>query len=261
MKIRELNQLLLFNGQVLRDSQNLGYYGVKNNSVLFLILKVLNQGNQLYAKIPGGKLVSLDLPLSEQVVSAKNQIQVKESIPTSSQTLFFTTKELEDRKTFSDYSLQKGDVLEVNFAKGDKIVLTESEVLDPTFDFDFTDLSDDGKVFRRGGKVYERPCGWKRIAFQVRNKYENEAWLGSANMSGEWPVAYHGCHVDYSRVIGYDGFELTKLKRFPNGKIHFVTPKLELAVGLANEITVNGQSMKILMKSRVNPEKIIERKD
>ena len=255
------NQILIFDGQILRDSQSIGFYGIDNNSTLFVILKILSKGNQLYAKIPGGKLVLLDIPLTENTLSVKSQIELKESLPVSTQGLYFLNKELDDRKTLTEYSVQKGDILEVNLKSSEKLIYLESDILDPSFDFDFTNLVDDGKVFRRGGRVYERPCGWKRIAFQVKNINDDEKWLGSSNGSGEWPVAYHGCHVDFSRIIGYDSFDLTKLKRLLNGKVHFLTPKFDLAINLANEITSNGRSFKFLIKSRVNPEKIIERKD
>ena len=182
-------------------------------------------------------------------------------MPVSIQTLFYTTKELEDRTTFMEHSVQQGDILEVNLKPSEKLVYCENEILDNSFDFDFTNLVDDGKIFRRGGRVYERPCGWKRIAFQVKNKYENESWLGSTNMVGEWPCAYHAANIDFTKIIGYDGFDLSKIKRFQNQKIHFLTPKFDTAITLANEITINGQVMKFLIKSRVNPEKIIERKD
>jgi hypothetical protein len=255
------NQILIYNGQILRDIQNIGFYGIGNNSKLLVSLKVLSKGNQLYAKLPGGKLTMLDVPVTESALAVKNIIQIKESIPISIQTLFYATKELDER-TLMEQGVQKGDILEVNLKPFEtKLIYQESEILDPSFDFDFSNLVDDGKVFRRGGRIYERPCGWKRIAFQVKNKYENETWLGSTNMVGEWPCAYHAANTDFTKFIGYDGFDLTKLKRLQNQKVHFLTPKFDTALSLATEITINGQVIKFLIKSRVNPEKIIERKD
>ena len=44
--------------------------------------------------------------------------------------------------------------------------------LDPQYDFDFSDVKDDGKKYMRGGHQYHRPYGWKKIANKVRERYE-----------------------------------------------------------------------------------------
>lgn len=95
----------------------------------------------------------------------------------------------------------------------------------------------------------------------MKNKYENEVWLGSTDATGEWPVAYHGINPDGMKSIGFDGFDLPKIKRFPNAKAHFVTPKMEYAVNHSTEIVIDGVRLKFLIKSRINPQAIIERKD
>ena len=45
-------------------------------------------------------------------------------------------------------------------------IIDENEFFDPRFDYDFTNLRDT-ETFRRGGEVYERPCGWQRFALRV----------------------------------------------------------------------------------------------
>eukprot|EP01043_Picozoa_sp_COSAG02_P037154 COSAG02_NODE_2769_length_8063_cov_2.501130_3_plen_756_part_00 len=45
---------------------------------------------------------------------------------------------------------------------------------DPQYDFDFTEISereDRKKEYWRGGQRYYRPCGWKRLALDVKEKY------------------------------------------------------------------------------------------
>lgn len=152
-------QRLVYQGQNLRDGQTLKYYGIGENHVVYLLLK-LRQGNQFFAKTPTGKLVTLDLGLNDKLEAAKTQIFNKEYIPIAKQIISFpANKELDDRKTFKDYNLQKEDTLELTFKTKDRYIFNEVDVFDPAFDFDFTELNDAGKTFRRGGRNYERPCG------------------------------------------------------------------------------------------------------
>lgn len=67
-------------------------------------------------------------------------------------------------------------------APGIPLVLSDS-VLNSQFDFDFTNITDDGAEYTRGGKCYKRPYGWKRIALNVQGKYENDTWLGLGIMA------------------------------------------------------------------------------
>ena len=41
----------------------------------------------------------------------------------------------------------------------------------------------------RGGLNYKRPCGWKRYALMVSDKYEDTGWLGCKGKSDEWAVS------------------------------------------------------------------------
>jgi len=61
----------------------------------------------------------------------------------------------------------------------------DANFLGPRYNCDFTNINDLNISFSRGGHDYRRPCGWKRFALKVRNKYESNVWLGSSNVSGE----------------------------------------------------------------------------
>lgn len=61
-------------------------------------------------------------------------------------------------------------------------VVLNSNLLDPAYDFDFSTLTDDGKEYKRGDYIYNRPYGWKRIALKVKGKYEDNVWLGAGNL-------------------------------------------------------------------------------
>ena len=56
----------------------------------------------------------------------------------------------------------------------------------------------------RGGLEYKRPCGWKRYALKVIDKYENNNWIGKedkSNNDSEWAISYHGTKTYISKWI------------------------------------------------------------
>ena len=58
----------------------------------------------------------------------------------------------------------------------------------------------------RGGHPYHLPIGWYRHALKVDKKYLGDSiWLGSENISGEWPVAFHGTHANAVKSIAQQG--------------------------------------------------------
>ena len=142
-----------------------------------------------------------------------------------------------------------------------KLKILEDNLLDPRYDYDFTDVNDQDRAFTRGGEVYNRPCGWKRIALKVNGKYENDIWLGSSNANDEWPVAYHGTNFDGLKGICLDGFDITKLKRRLYGKGHYTTPYIQIADSYASFTQINGVKIKYIIQSRVHPRKILKRND
>ena len=49
----------------------------------------------------------------------------------------------------------------------------DAKILDDKYNYDFTDMKDDGTHFQRGGRRYLRPYGWKRVALNVKNRWFN----------------------------------------------------------------------------------------
>ena len=89
--------------------------------------------------------------------------------------------------------------------------------MDPQYDYDFTKIDDKGKKFMRGGLEYRRPCGWKRYALKVIDKYKDIEWLGSKGSTkndSEWAVSYRGTKIYCAEPIAKDG-----LKPSHNNKI------------------------------------------
>lgn len=135
-----------------------------------------------------------------------------------------------------------------------------TDELDSRYDFDFTNLKDDGKTYMRGGFVYRRPYGWKRIAIKVVGRYENDEWLGPNGMRtnqacGEWPVSYHGTDILRANQILKEGFKPGPRALYGEGV--YTSPSLEMVERFyAQEFTHAGKSYKIAFQNRVNPDRL-----
>lgn len=125
----------------------------------------------------------------------------------------------------------------------------------PEFDYDFTDLRDDGKKHFRGQQPYEKPYGSYRVALKVRGRFgKDDAWLGmEGEGAGEWPVSYHGTAMHNAQTIAQEGYKLSKGKRFLYGKGIYSTPEVVVAKQYAAEFKHEGQSYKCILQNRVNP--------
>ena len=56
----------------------------------------------------------------------------------------------------------------------------DKNMMDPRYNYDFTDETDDGTVYRRGDCTYQRPYGWNCVALNVKTKYGDQVWLGGS---------------------------------------------------------------------------------
>ena len=134
------------------------------------------------------------------------------------------------------------------------MLVLEEDLLDPGYDYDFTDIDDSGTVHKRGGHIYKRPCGWNRIALKVTGKYENDVWLRCSGLPGEWPVSYHGTTKSGAEGIAKTGYDIKKLEAFLYGKGHYSTPDINVAAGYAISFSFGGKLYKAVMQNRINLE-------
>ncbi|PKY56949.1 ubiquitin-domain-containing protein [Rhizophagus irregularis] len=191
-----------------------------------------------------GELIVIDhLDFSETVEQLKLRIYNAGGIPPDQQRLIFDGKQLEDDRRLSDY----------------RIMNDSTFLLSPQFDFDLTNIKDNGLNFTRGGEIYKRPCGWNRIALNVINKYpEGNGWLGVDFQIGEipqneWAVSYHGTDYKNAKSIAADGYLLSKGLLFNFGKGIYSTLDIDVAASYSRSFELNGERYIFVFQNRVNP--------
>ena len=138
----------------------------------------------------------------------------------------------------------------------------DEKILDSKYNYDLSQLKDDGKSYVRGGKKYIRPYGWNRIALNVKDKYDDTEWIGgikhgvirTEGVDKEWPVTYHGTRDTFAKDIAARGYDLKKGKRFKYGRGIYSTPDPAIAEDYATTFEFEGQRYKVLLQNRVNME-------
>ncbi|KAI2665146.1 hypothetical protein ROHU_024522 [Labeo rohita] len=140
----------------------------------------------------------------------------------------------------------------------DELFVDIDKFLDPKFDFDYTDLKDDS-ICKRGNEPYTRPCGWKRIAIKVLDKYpDGNAWLGtdgwrSYSVDGEWPVSYHGTGMNSAKAIIESHYIPGPGQVYGRGI--YSTYDIKEATRYTRNVTCEetGKIYDVLLQNRINP--------
>jgi hypothetical protein len=191
----------------------------------------------------------------------KQIIYEKEGILCNKQNLIYCGQEIDEGHLLSEYNIGDSSeicVVRLRAKNADDLLVLDKNSWDQRYDYDFTNIDDEGKRFTRGGVEYRRPCGWKRYAIKVAGKYEDEIWLGSNDNPNEWPVSYHGTRHDAVNSIAQTGYDLTKHTRHAHGRGIYSTPDINVARGFAKSFPFNAQEYLVILQNRVNPKNVIK---
>ncbi|CAG8635489.1 17380_t:CDS:2 [Acaulospora colombiana] len=202
---------------------------------------------RIYIKTLTNEVITASVKNTTTVKVLKKKIHEKRGILPDK--LTFDGNQLEDGKSLGDYNVQNGSVLYmVPHLKKDEIkpqcIFVSQEFLHPKYDYNFTNINDDGRKFMRGQYEYKRPVGWNRIALKVLNKYEDNIWLGVGEKHN-------------FNSIASTGYSLSKGKRFNFGQGIYSTPDINIAAQYAKEFTHDGERYKMVFQNRVNPENLV----
>ena len=198
----------------------------------------------------------------------KNKIYEIEGIPPNEQILIYSLKTLQDHQTLSHYKITNDTTIYLNtYLLGGSITIhvLDPDFLDPSFDYDFTNMECLGDTYMRGNYKYNRPYGWNRIALKVLDKFSDNNWLGVDNrmsdldsVDGEWIVSYHGTAKDNANPIAKSGFLLDKGKHFYYGVGIYSTPDINIAADYAEDFKYGGVNYQIVFQNRVNPNTLVK---
>ena len=224
-------------------------------------------GHSLFVKVDvegedGSKLYNCSP--KDKILWLKENISKDFNLDMDSLELLFKSKILQNDKDFASYKMKNNSTIKcINTSKilgGGIIEFTlGDDLLDPDYDYDFTNIKDNCK-FYRGGMEYKRPCGWKRYALKVYGKYGNNSWLGDSgksNNDSEWAVAYHGTKQIFAESICKEGLKPGKVNAYGVGV--YCTPNIETAEEYSETFTGNdGKNYKLVFQARVRPNGIVK---
>ncbi|KAJ3043506.1 hypothetical protein HDV00_004895 [Rhizophlyctis rosea] len=211
-----------------------------------------------FVKDINGKTLTLNFSPTAFIREVKKEVSQRTHVPEHVLVLVYAGKVLEDEKTLDVYGIRPESTLHLLVRMpGGKMFHLCADDMAPEWDYDFTNKVDT-KTYYRGGEVYHRPCGWKRLAIKVLNRYDDNTWLGvqgnrTWSSNGEWPVSYHGTGYHQGMSIATEGFNLTKHKRFSYGHGVYSSPDITTAFQYASEFYYEGEMYKVVIQNRVNP--------
>ncbi|RGB38131.1 hypothetical protein C1646_756065 [Rhizophagus diaphanus] len=211
---------------------------------------------QIFVKPLDGDSKSIFVDPSITVLEFKDIICAKFGSDIKMMRLIFNGKQLDDFKTLTSYNIQKGSTVQVlsKVVGGYDFYVISNDLLDPSYDYDFTNLRDNGTTFIRGMELYKRPYGWKRIALNVRKYGTDRKWLGKVGTNPyEWPVSYHGTRPEFANSIAREGYLLGRGVRFAYGMGIYSTPEINIAERYASQFDRYYARWKVVFQNRVNP--------
>ena len=210
-----------------------------------------------------GRTFSFAVSQHFTVLDVKILLQDEEGILPDQSRLIYNGRVLEDEQLLEKYGIGPDatlhHVLRLRGGGCPPLFQLDPAEFDPAYDYDFTDMINDGRVYIRGGHHYNRPYGWKRLALKVVGQYVDELWLGNKGIrtkssAGEWPVSYHGTQISNASSILQNGLKPGCRNRF--GKGVYSSPSIDMvAKYYAHSFFHEDKEYQIVFQNRVNPER------
>lgn len=101
-------QSLSFEGKFLEDSKEISFMGLREGSTIHLTRKI-----KIYLRYLTGETLDLFVEPFNTIGSIKGMLQETAGIHHSRQIFIFACQQCEDRNTFSDYGIKKGDMITI----------------------------------------------------------------------------------------------------------------------------------------------------
>lgn len=224
----------------------------------------------IFVQLLSNETMVLSVNPGDTIGELMDKIEEKKDIPADQIRLICNGRQLEKDQTVAKAGIQayctlflllrlNGGHVGINKAQDLVAYQIDPDEFDPTYDFDFTNVSNDGKRYVRGGHVYHRPYGWKRLAIKVKDAYGDNSWLGpdgirTETTQGEWPVSYHGTMMQNVKDIVKEGYIIGPRNKHGNGT--YTCPSLEMVAELGYARTFkhsDGKTYQLAFQNRVNP--------
>ena len=223
---------------------------------------------EVHVKTLSGRSYTVRVSRGNTVSDLKGKFQDVEGTPADQQRLVHGGRQLEDDHPLEEYGIDTYSTIHLVLrAQGGSPVAyyLDDALLDPKYDYDFTNKRDDGTRYSRGGYHYQRPYGWKRYALKVLDKYGDNDWLGPTRVfwsraessEGEWPVSYHGTALNATSSLAEDGHRLTAGRSFRYTRGIYSTPSIDIAANYALTFEVDRRRYQMVFQNRVNPDTLL----
>ena len=141
------------------------------------------------------------------------------------------------------------------------------DLFDPQYNYEYPTKGNSGDDYKRGGKKFQRPYGCEKYALKVIGKFTDDVWLGTSgctnrqyDVSGEWPVSYHGTKVFHAESIIKEGLKPGTVNAYGVGVYSSPSPDVVFVDRYAERFSYNDVYYRLAFMNRANMDgtKVVE---